>query len=61
MGDNYDWMGNVKSMGLRQGDWPLEVIRLSAIDLSAIDLSAIGLSAMGFSAMVFGNKIISDS
>jgi hypothetical protein len=56
MGDNYDWMGNVKSMGLRQGDWPLEVIRLSTIDLSAI-----GLSAMGFSAMVFGNKIISDS
>jgi hypothetical protein len=36
MGDNYDWMGNVQSMGLRQGGWQFAVKSLSTISFSVV-------------------------
>jgi hypothetical protein len=36
MGDNYDWMGDVQSMGLRQGGWQFAVKSLSAISFSVV-------------------------
>jgi hypothetical protein len=45
MGDNYDWMGNVQSMGLFKNCWKM---------------STTSLSAIGFWLSFVGSRFVSD-